>query len=475
MARHPDVDVLVIGSGAAGLAAALQARDAGARSIIVAESEDIVGGSSALSGGYVMGAGTRIQRAAGIDDSAEALFRHYLTLNAWQVDVAVVRRLCERAGASIDWLEDLGVEFSTEVIYGGDEYVPRVHMPIQRGQGVVDALHRASARAGVEFALRRRVDRLLADPVTGQVTGAAVGADELTAGSVVIATGGFGGDRALMEQYFPSATNTEWTYYIGAPGARGDHLTLGTGVAAQLTGFDRGLRLLHANFDSMYESYLPGWLVLVNSDARRFCDETAPYGILDRLVAAQGDRVWALFDRATLDGATRLGVARYKQYRPTTTTKQSPHWVSDVIDQMVRAGRVHESAGLAGLAQATGLPLAQLEGTLERYNASTRQGEDVDYGKSAKFLDPIAVPPFYAVELRPATVCWTGYGLRIDRDARVLNATGAPIAGLFAAGECTANVIGPVYVGSGNSYANCVTFGRIAGQSAATAALAVSP
>ncbi len=462
-----DVDVLVIGSGAAGLAAALGAHEAGASSVLVAEAEGVIGGSSRLSGGYLMGAGTRIQAAAGIHDTAEDLFRHYLTLNAWQVDVEVVRRLCDGCGPSVDWLQDLGVEFSDQLIYGGDEYVPRVHLPIHRGQGIIDVLNRACLKAGVEFALGQRVDRLLTDD-SGAVAGVAVGDDAISARSVVVTTGGFGNSPELIDRYFPSAARTQWSYYIGAPGARGDHIGLGRQVDAQFAGFDRGLRLLHANFDSMYESYLPGWLVLVNADGRRFIDETAPYGILDGAVRVQGDRVWAVFDRAAIEHATELGVARYKQHRPTTNTRQSPHWVTDVVDAMVREGKVLQAQDPRSLAAHMGVPPAHLEGTIARVNAAAATGEDADFGKAVTFLDPIATPPLYAAELRPATVCWTGYGLRIDRDARVLGDSGEPIAGLFAAGECTSNVIGPVYVGSGNSYANCVTYGRIAGRTATT-------
>jgi fumarate reductase flavoprotein subunit len=100
MSGH-DVDVLVVGSGAAGLAAALAARESGAERVLVAESEGVIGGSSRLSGGLMMGAGTRYQRAAGIDDGWEALFHDYMTLNQWQVEAAVVQRLVQRAGAAL--------------------------------------------------------------------------------------------------------------------------------------------------------------------------------------------------------------------------------------------------------------------------------------------------------------------------------------------------------------------------------------
>ena len=108
-----DMDVIVIGSGAAGLAAALAASEAGAERILVAEAEGIIGGSSRLSGGLMMGAGTRYQRALGIEDDWEALFHDYMTLNMWQVEAGVVERLTQRAGAAVEWLGDLGVEFVT--------------------------------------------------------------------------------------------------------------------------------------------------------------------------------------------------------------------------------------------------------------------------------------------------------------------------------------------------------------------------
>ncbi len=466
MTNLTDVDILVIGSGAAGLSAAIAARQSGAQRVLVAEGEGVVGGSSRLSGGLMMGAGTRYQRALGIQDSWEQLFHDYMTLNQWQVETAVVQRLTQRAGEAVEWLGDMGVQFYDELVFGGDESVPRVHCPIGRGQGVVDVLYRHCRDAGVEFALGQRVDRLLVD-ARGAVCGVAVGDDQITAGAVVVASGGFGADPAKREQFFPSVFNTGWSYYIGADGSRGDHLDFGPAVGAQIVGFDRGLRLLHANFDLMYEAYMPGWLILVNDKGLRFCDETAPYGIMDGLIKTQGDRAWAIFDRGTLQAATDLGTARYKQSIPGSTKKQSPHWNVDVVDMMVAQGKVFEADSVRALADMTHLPVSGLQGTIDRINHFADVGEDQDYCKAAKFLEPIGSGKLYAAEIRPATTCFTACGLRTDRDARVLNEADAPIPGLFAAGEAAGGIIGPRYVGSGNSYGNCVTMGRVAGQSAA--------
>jgi succinate dehydrogenase/fumarate reductase flavoprotein subunit len=131
---------------------------------------------------------------------------------------------------------------------------------------------------------------------------------------------------------------------------------------------------------------------------------------------------------------------------------------------MFAADSIAELAGLIGV------PADRLAGTVRRYNDSVAGGEDLDFAKEERMLEPIATGPYYAAEVRPATVCFTAFGLRIDRNAQVLGGDGAPIAGLFAAGECTGGIVGAQYVGSGNSYANCLTVGRIAGLSAADAA-----
>lgn len=462
-----DVDVVVVGSGAAGLSAALAAAEDGA-TVLVAESEGIVGGSSRLSGGLMMGAGTRYQRALGIEDSPEALFHDYMTLNQWKVESAVVERLTQRAGQAVEWLGDHGVEFYDQMVFGGDETVPRVHCPIGRGQAVVDTLYARCREAGVEFALGQRIDRLILQD--GVVQGVAVGGDEITAGAVVIASGGFGANEEKRRELFPSVFDTGWSYYIGADGARGDALDFTRVVDAQISGHNRGLRLLHTDFDTMYEAYIPGWLILVNRDGRRFCNETAPYGIMDGLLAEQGDVAFAIFDHRRLVEATELGVARYKQSIPGSTKRQSPHWNLDIIEMMQKEGKVHVADSVDALAERIGVPAAHLRATVERVNDLHARHEDADYLKDPKFLEPIAEGPFYAVEVRPATCCFTACGLRIDREAQVLDSSGRPIPGLFAAGEVTGGVIGPRYVGSGNSYGNCVTMGRVAGQSAAAVA-----
>jgi fumarate reductase flavoprotein subunit len=143
------------------------------------------------------------------------------------------------------------------------------------------------------------------------------------------------------------------------------------------------------------------------------------------------------------------------------------NYTADLVRENVAKGVAHAAASLSELGGAIGVPGEDLAGEVARYNEMAHAGKDADFGKAGKFLMPLRTPPYYAVEVRPATVNVTACGLRIDASARVLHKNGAPIDGLYAAGECTGGVLGETYMGSGNSLANACVFGRIAGEAAA--------
>jgi flavocytochrome c len=461
-----DVDVVVLGSGAAGLSTALTAAAAGA-SVLVAEGEDVVGGSSRLAGASLLGAGTQLQRQLGITDDPDRFFHYYMTLNQWKPEPALVRRLADDSAGAVDWLVDLGVQFEEVVQRAGEEDVPRKHVPIGAGAEVVAVLHNRVRDAGVEIALRRRVDRLLVNE--GKVVGVGVGDDELTAGAVVVATGGFGANHDLIEQYFPDAARADdWLWYIGADGARGDAIGLGAQVGAQIVGDNRGLLNLTPDFGPLLEGgFFPGWLVMVNGLGRRFFDETSSYSVTQPIVRAQPAPVFAIFDAASKMAATPATADLMKRPQASQRSFYYNKWVTPVLDEMIGKGVVIEAPSIAELAYSIGVPKENLVGTVDRYNADVAAGQDTFYLKDADFMRPVATPPFYATELRLAHLCVTATGLRIDADARVLDQRCQPVPGLYAAGECTGGIIGDVYIGSGNSYSSCLVFGRVAGSAAA--------
>jgi fumarate reductase flavoprotein subunit len=454
-----DFDVVVIGAGAAGLAAAVAAADAGATAVLL-EAGTEVGGSSRLSGGHFFAAGTSVQREAGVEDSADAMFEHIMTLNQWMLEPSVVRRYCDASGATLDWLRSFGVEFKPEHVHvSGVGSVPRGHVPQGEGREIIYVLDRERMRRGVELALDKRVDGLVQDG-DGSLVGVRVGQEELRVGAVVMATGGFGANPKMLEELFPDAAAAgDWAWYIGSPEARGDGIELGRGVGAAIDGRNHGLLLLTPGFSRDLEIFLPGWIVLVDRAGRRFVDETGPYSMMAGLLKRHGGVAFAIFDEAARQAAAPNPICR-------------AYWVADVLAAKAEEGRIVRADDLAELARLSGIDAPALEGTIERYNADCERGLDSAYFKQEMSgMRPITTPPFFAVEVRPAIIAWTGAGLRIDAEARVLGRDERPIAGFFAAGETVGSLHGDRYIGGGGSFGPCLVFGRIAGGNASAYAL----
>lgn len=459
-----DYDVIVIGGGGAGMSAAIEAHDAGARVLLV-EAAARLGGSTALSGGVYYAAGTSVQRAAGVlGDTPDAMYEYYLALNQWRVDPAVVRVLCDGAGPGVEWLRSLGVEFKPDALYrSGVESVPRGHQAHGNGAAIAAALERAlRARPGVELALGNRVEALRFRD--GAVRGVRARGEEATAASVVLASGGFGHSAELLARHYPEACAAgDWAWSISAPTCVGDGFRMAEQLGASIGGHDRGLLLTTPGFHKQLEVYVPGWLVYVNAQGRRFVDETAAYAVMAGVVKEQGGKCYALFDEAS-----RAQAKPAPEFADAFASGVLPlNWVADVLAQQIAAGKILRADTLEELAKQAGIAPGALASSVARYNADCAAGRDSAFFKDARQLRPIATPPFYAAEIRPAIICLTSCGPRITPEARVLDQNERAIPGLFAAGEVTGNVLGERYVGGGNSIANAIVFGRIAGRSAA--------
>ena len=454
-----DYDVIVIGAGGAGLAAAATAGEKGARVLLV-EAAAKTGGSTALAGGVFYAAGTSLQREAGIEDPGpEAMYRYYMTLNQYKLEASVVHRLCLDATPTFEWLRSLGCVFDVEGLYAaGVDKIPRGHRAQGGGAAITEALEGALSGCGVDIALNTRVEHLLVED--GRVVGIRVEGAPIRSAAVVIATGGFGASAEKLARLYPDAAqHDDLHWYIGAPTCRGDGLDLASAVDGAITTPNRGMLLLTPGFAKDLESYLPGWLMMVSADGRRFIDETIEYSVLASVVNALPRReCYAIFDEAA-----RLS-SRTAAYRP------APSWTADRLEQAVADGTLLRAGTLAGLAALIDVPPDALDVAAARYNDDVAAGEDRDQFKPAVMLRPIAQAPYYAARIRAAIVCWTGTGLRIDRDARAIDRAGRPIQGLYAAGETTGGMFGECYASGGASIGNALVFGRIAGAHAATIA-----
>ena len=450
-----DYDVVVVGAGAAGLSAAISAADEGARVLLV-EADTRVGGSSRLSGGHFYAAGTPLQAAAGVEDSADAMFEHYMTLNQWLVRPEVVRRYCDESADAFVWLRELGVEFAVDGLYrSGVGSTPRGHQPAGAGERVIEVLDAQASRRDIDLVLDSRVDELLLDK-NGGVCGVVTNGAQASCGAVVLATGGFGANDELLARHYPQALKAgPWSWYIGSPHARGDGLRLGEAAGAALDGHNRGLLLVSPGFSRDLEVLLPGWVILVNQRGQRFTDETAPYTVLSGLIDAQDGPVFAVFDEAARRSA-----------KPGPGNQA--YWVNEVLEKQAASGFVARADTLEALAERVAVHAGALAGTVARYNADVAEGVDRAFFKRAgSAMTPLVEPPFYAAELRNAIICWTGTGLRINADCEVLDTNERRLPGLYAAGETVGSLHGDRYVGGGGSFGPCIVFGRIAGANAA--------
>jgi fumarate reductase flavoprotein subunit len=459
-----DYDVIVIGGGGAGVSAAHDASSHGAK-VLLLEAAPQIGGSTAKSQGVFYAAGTRTQKERGFRDDVDAMYKYYCHVNQMRVEPALARKLCELAEPNLEWLMSLGVVYPPELLYQSCvDDTPRGHVPDGYGAGTVAAIQAVlKSRDNVTIRCNARVRELLIG-ADGSVSGVRIGDKEIHAGAVVISSGGFGHDPALMQQYYPSvAAAGDWLWCISGSACKGDGIHMGKQAGAAIQGYDKGLVGSSANFSHEFEFGRPPWLVYVNRHGRRFASEAMlGYFIHSAMLRQPGGSVFAIFDEEA-----RLALATPDKAFYTEHHKLVNHWTPESILEKAQSGKILRRDTLEELGEAVGIynPKA-LANTIAHYNQDAEAGKDSLFFKDPKLMRSMRKGPFYAVELRMAAVFMTFAGLRINPDAQVMSEDEEPIAGLYAAGEATGNVLGEQYIGGGISVANAISYGRVAGTSA---------
>jgi fumarate reductase flavoprotein subunit len=458
-------NVIVIGSGAAGLSAAVTASDAGAN-VLLCEAGDVLGGSSAASGGLFYAAGTSLQRAQGIHDTPDDLFDHYMVINKWEIEPAVARRFADEGADALEWLISLGIEFNPEVLVVAQTKVARGHLPKQFGFGIVQGLSAAISRGTVEVALRTRVEELLTDK-NGAVIGIRASGVEVTSDAVVVACGGLeNASNEIKREYFPDADQfgDKWHCYMGAETNRGDAISLARSAGAEIVGHNCGLMIHTSTYYNGVEGQMPGWPVFVNSNGRRFISELTDYSVMAYNINRQPGKIFfVIMDHDAF--ARSAGDPRYR-FKPIHSETGGPSFEPEWLAKGLALGEIFKADSIEALAKKAGIDAIRLAATIEEYNQDVAKGHDSHFLKDPRAMVAVKQAPFYAVPRRAAQVSNSSVGLHINADARVYSQTGSYVPGLFAAGEASGGVWN-WYVGSGSSIANCVIFGRIAGRSAA--------
>lgn len=445
-----DVDVLVIGAGACGLAAAIAAHDAGA-SVAIVEKRDRPGGNSSLSTGSVPAANSRFQREAGIVDDPATMVADLMRIARETDDFDLVQRMAEVSAETVEWLVDtVGARLVLITAYKHIGHsIQRLHAPTsRRGQDLVDDLLAAIERRGIPLAVGNAVQDLIVEDgaVVGALADAGEGPFALRARKTILAVNGFAADAALVRQYCPEIAGAQ---YFGAQGSHGEAIRWGISLGAELA--NMGAYQGYAAVAYPHGSLL-SWTtiekggMLVGADAKRFGDESLGYSGFARVVLEQGEYAFAVFDQKTFEIAAQ----------------------EEEFMELVRYGGVKQAADIAALAALLELDGTELSRQVEAFNRAAR-GEIADRFERKDFGLGALTGPFHGCRVVPGLFHTQG-GLKVDRDARVLGKNGVPIPGLFAGGGAAAGIsgkAGALGYASGNGLLTATALGRLAGLAAA--------
>ena len=488
-----EADVVIVGAGGAGMTAAMTASDAG-KSVIILESQAMVGGNSVRSTGGMNAAKTVYQdenefaESAGVEKMLKSAADNYAdnefitslaatvaqqwadyqanpvgyfdSVELMELDTMVggkginnpelVKTLVEGTAPAIDWLDENGMSLHNVAAFGGAS-VKRIHRPVNEegkvvsvGAYLVPLMEKACQDRGVEFILNTTADTILTD-ANGQAVGVS-GTDKdgntvtVNAKAVVLATGGFGANLDMVASYKPELKGFMTT---NAPGIQGQGIAMATAIGAATVDMDQ-IQIhptVEANTAALITEGLRGdGAILVNANGERFTDEVSTRDKVSAAEIAQpGSFSWLIVDQAMADA-------------------------SNVIQGYITKGYTKQGATYEELAKEIEVDPAAFAATMEKWNGCVEAKTDADFGRTS-FANPLNTAPYYAIKVS-AGVHHTMGGVVINSSTEVLKEDGSVIPGLFAAGEVTGGVHGANRLG-GTAVADFVVFGRIAGSSAA--------
>lgn len=437
-----EADIVIVGGGVAGLTAAVEASATGL-DVVLIEKMGMLGGSTVLSGGKILAAGSVFQKEQGIEDTPKEFYDFMIGMGDGLVNEDKLKMVAERSAANIDWLMEQGVEFSGELETPNPAMKPNRGLTVASGSGAgfITPLEETAVRQGVEIMLETRGTKLLTDD-SGAVIGVEAeqaSGDTVTfhAKAVILATGGYDRNEEVKQQYSPTYANSRTN--VGA-GNTGDGLIMAREIGANIIGNDSAIaQIMPYGVEAGDMFTFSGLYVSVKGE--RFMDESCPRPVRTPIVLRKTNapEFFMIIDKKN---------------------------ETENIQAAVENGTTFKGDTLEEVAQAAGMDPELLVKSVERYNELKEKGIDEDFGKSADLMELIDEPPFYAVHCNMNTAGTFG-GPQTDLEAQVLNTEGNVIPGLYAAGEVSSgDLINKEYPGSGMAIQTWVTMARIAGQNA---------
>ncbi|MDR1893195.1 MAG: flavocytochrome c [Spirochaetales bacterium] len=438
-------DVVVIGAGGAGMAAAIYAKQAGLNVIII-EKMAMVGGNTSRSTGGMNAAETKYQKAENITDSVQVFYDDTMRGGGNIADPALVRILAADSAEAIDWLDSIGAPLP-RVSFSGGATNRRIHQPADGsavGVYLVAIFEKKLEELGIPVYFNTRATAILTD-ASGRAVGARASSASknyiFNAKAVILATGGFGANEDLYARYQPQLKGFVTT---NVSGATGDGIVMAEKIGAALVDMEQ-IQIhptVEQNTSLMITEAVRGdGAILVNKNGLRFINEMDTRAVVSAAEIAQPEG----FAYIIFDQRLRADLRSIESY--------------------VNNGIVTEGATIQALAGSLGIDPAVLAKTLSDWNASVAAKRDGQFNRTTGMDHNLSVGPYYAIKIAPG-VHHTMGGVKINPQTQVISTSGSPIPGLFAAGEVTGGIHGNNRIG-GNAVADIVIFGRIAGDSAA--------
>ncbi|HWQ50579.1 MAG TPA: flavocytochrome c, partial [Terriglobales bacterium] len=434
-----EADVVVIGAGAAGLTAGVNALENGASSVIVVEKMDLPGGNTIRSSGSwnVSGHPTQIANNAA-RANIETFIATTMEGGHYTNDEALVRYMIEKSAFITDWMTEIGFAVSFGEGYGGAS-VPGV------ARGLIIGLQEKFEARGGKLMLATKATQITTDTAgaaSGIVcTGADGGTVTVKAGAVVVATGGYGYNLEMCVALDP---NLKGFVTNNHPGAMGEGITMATAIGAatvDLNEIQTHPTVHQATANMLTEGCRTAGSLLINQSGKRFTNECGFRDVVSEAILAQeGKYAYLLMNEAIVN--SNVNIASY-----------------------VPLGTLIPVGDLDGAAAFMKVDPAVLKNTVETWNGYVANKLDPEFGSKFAWYRDLSEGPYYVSQIAPG-IHHTMGGLKINTSTEVLKADGTALPGLFACGEVTGGVHGGNRVG-GNAILDCLVFGYTAGASAA--------
>lgn len=476
-------DVVVVAAGTAGLAAAVASAECGAR-VIVFEKTGRIGGCGNMANG-LFAVESRLQRQMQLPLTLEDVFKYYMEYTHWRVDARLVKAYLRKTAGTIDWLENLGIEFAAVESHGtGNNYTWHIIKPASQtgplgaGIAMMKLLSDKAKMFGAHIILKTPVKKLIKDreQITGVIAENSDGAEiRVQANAVIIATGGFGSNPVWVEKY--TGYKVDKDLPAGRfPGLDGDGIRMAweAGAAASsmtMQVIQQGARL---NERTTLAAFLQPNLV-VNLSGERFINEEIIPGnntFTGNAIALQKDKCgFSIFDENTKNIYINEGFPFDTSFGVALT---GPTIKASGFEAEMQAAISKNTSGiyiadsLEDLAEKTGINLAGLKKTVAEYNVACETGRDELFNRKPRYLRPVKHPKFYVYRYHLGTFGSLG-GIKINEKTEVLDRDYNVIPGLYAAGNDANSIFGDTYPITlpGSTMGFAVNSGRIAGENAA--------